>query len=212
MAELADKLAGKFIVIDGPDGAGKSTQVKLLAGDLRGRGLTVCEVRDPGGTAIGERVRQILLDVGHHGMATTTETMLFMASRAQLVAEVIGPALRRGECVVGDRFISSTVAYQGAGGMDSSAVRAVGQIAVGGLWPDLTVILDLPAEQGFERLREARDRMESKDAAFHREVRRLFLAQAAEDPDRFAVVDATGSVEAVHRRVQGVVHGWKWKH
>jgi dTMP kinase len=138
MGELVDKLAGRFVVIDGPDGAGKSTQLKLLAEHLRAAGLAVCEVRDPGGTAIGDRIRAILLDRAHGEMAVACELMLYMASRAQLAAEVIRPALSGGQCVLGDRYISSTIAYQGAGGMDAESVRQAGRIAVGATWPDPT--------------------------------------------------------------------------
>ncbi|HUT58710.1 MAG TPA: dTMP kinase [Phycisphaerae bacterium] len=201
MSDLADKLAGKFIVIDGPDGAGKTTQIELLAEQLRGSGLKVCTTRDPGGTAIGDKIRAILLDKANGGMAVECETMLYMASRAQLVSQVIRPALSRSECVLCDRYVSATVAYQGAGGADPAAIRAVGEVAVGGLWPDLTIVLDLPADVGLKRLTTAPDRMESKDRDFHARVRELFLQQAADEPARFAVIDASGSVHEVQQRL-----------
>jgi dTMP kinase len=202
MSELANKLRGRFIVVDGPDGAGKSTQLRLLAEHLAAEGVKACPVRDPGGTAIGDKIRAILLDKAHDEMSVRCELMLYMASRSQLVQEIIRPALSRGECVLGDRYVSATVAYQGAGGMSPAEVRAVGEIAVGGLWPDLTIILDLPAEEGLRRLPGKPDRMESKALDFHRRVRDLFLRQAAGEPSRFAVVDAAGTVEDVQSRLR----------
>jgi len=205
MVDLAEKLAGRFIVIDGGDGVGKSTQVHALAEFLRGQGVALRQVRDPGGTAIGEKIRRILLDKRHGEMAIRCELMLYMASRAQLAAEVIAPALAEGQCVLGDRYISSTVAYQGAGGIDVEDVLAAGRLAVGQTWPDLTIILDLPVEAGLARLSGPVDRMEAKDLAFHRRVRELFLQQAESQPDRFAVVDATGGVDEVQQRIRAVI-------
>jgi len=205
-----EKLAGRFVVIDGPDGAGKSTQVKRLADWLRSQGLAVQVARDPGGTPIGEKVRAILLDRTHDEMVVPCELMLYMACRAQLVAQVIRPALGRGECVLCDRYVSSTVAYQGAGGAEASDVREVGRVAVGGLWPDLTVILDLAAQTGLGRLAKAKDRVESKDFAYHSRVREIFLQQAKEDPERWAVVEAAGTVEDVQARLRRVIEGWEF--
>lgn len=196
-------LAGKFLVIDGPDGAGKTTQQALLAEALSDAGLEVRAVRDPGGTEIGDRIRNILLDPLHAEMGVACETLLYMASRAQLACQVIGPAIGAGACVISDRFISSTIAYQGAGGADVDEVRAVGDIAVGGLWPDLTLILDLPSDEGLARAakRSDPDRMEAKAREFHQRVRELFLAQARQDPARCVVVDASGEKTTVHQRV-----------
>ena len=205
-----DRLAGKFIVIDGPDGAGKTTQVGMLAEFLRAEGLVVREVRDPGGTAVGAKIREILLDRANAEMAVECELMLYMASRAQLAEEVIRPALAAGQCVIGDRYISSTIAYQGAGGIDPEVVRRAGRIAVGETWPDLTVVLDLPSEEGLARAKQTRrhDRMEAKGAEFHRKVRELFLLQARQDATRFAVVDGSGGVEEVHARLVAAIGDW----
>jgi len=213
MTDLTDKLGSRFIVIDGPDGAGKTTQLKLLAEHLRTRGVEVCLVRDPGGTAIGDRIRRILLDNAHGEMGVECELMLYMASRAQLAAEVIRPALARGECVLCDRYISATVAYQGAGGAEPDTVLQAGRIAVGPTWPDLTILLDLDAEVGLARVAGQRrhDRMESRGAEFHRRVRKMFLRQAQEQPERFAVVDAAGTVEEVQQRLRKVVDRWQWQ-
>ena len=208
MSDAARKLGRRFLVIDGPDGAGKSTQVRLLADWLRGQGALVEVARDPGGTPIGERVRAILLDRLHAEMAVPCELMLYMASRAQLAEQVLRPALARGACVLCDRYISSTVAYQGAGGADAGQIRRVGQVAVGGLWPDLTILLDLPAQKGLARLAPARDRVESKDFAYHSRVRELFLQQARQDDRRWAVVDADGGIEEVQSRLRSVIEKW----
>jgi len=214
MSNLADKLKGRFIVIDGPDGAGKSTQLALLADWLEDQGVSVSVTRDPGGTPIGDRVREILLDNGHSEMAIECELMLYMASRAQLAAEVIRPAIAKGDCVLCDRFISSTIAYQGAGGAQTETVRSVGEAAVGGLWPDLTIILDLPHAEGLDRARSREgagpDRMEAKQAKFHQRVRELFLRQASDDPSRFVVIDAGGKVEEVQARLRDAIERWKF--
>jgi len=209
-AKWTDRLAGKFLVIDGPDGAGKTTQAGMLAEFLRAEGLTVREVRDPGGTAIGGKIREVLLDPANAPMAVACELMLYMASRAQLAEEVIRPALAAGQCVLGDRYISASVAYQGAGGIDPQAVRQAGRIAVGETRPDLTVVLDLPSEAGLARAKQARghDRMEAKGQEFHRKVRELFLLQARQAPARFAVVDGSGRVEEVHARLRDAIRDW----
>lgn len=208
MSKTVEKFRGRFIVLDGPDGSGKSTQLRLLGDCLQNQGLTVCRTRDPGGTAIGDKIRHILLDNNHAGMAVMTETMLFMASRAQLVHEIIRPALGRGECVLCDRYVSSTIAYQGAGGTSLEDIRRAADIAVTGCWPDLTIILDLPADEGLRRIPSAPDRMESKDGGFHQRVQELFLQQAADCPSRFTVVSASGSQEDVHQRLVQALDKW----
>ncbi len=212
MSELADRLAGRFIVIDGPDGAGKSTQLGLLADWLREQGAEVVQTRDPGGTAIGDRIREILLDRDCREMTVGCEIMLYMASRAQLMGEVIAPGLRRGCCVLCDRWVSSTVAYQVAGGADERSVLKAYAAALGDVWPDLTVILDSPAELGLERAGRAcgHDRMEAKGLEFHRRVREIFLEQASQTPSRFAVLDAVGSIEDVQAGLRSVVQQWRF--
>jgi dTMP kinase len=198
MAEWMGNLAGRFIVFDGPDGSGKSTQFTRFAAACRQAGLTVCEVREPGGTSIGEQIRRVLLDPENHDMSLRCEMMLYMASRAQLVEQTIRPALERGELVLADRFISSTLAYQGtAGGMTPEEILAVGRVAVGAHWPDLTVVFDVDERIAATRLNPLLDRMERKGEEFHRRVRQGFLAQAGAEPDRYLVVDATKEADAV---------------
>ena len=210
MGELADKLAGRFIVLDGPDGAGKSTQLALLASWLVDQGVRTVAAVDPGGTAIGQRIRQILLDPAAHDMGVTCEVLLYMASRAQLADQIIRPALAAGACVVCDRYISSTIAYQGAGGADIPAIRTIGDLAVGHTWPDLTIILDVESHAGLSRVDRALDRVEAKGLEYHRRVRELFLRQAAEDPAHFTVIDAAGDVLAVAQRLREVLLSWSF--
>ena len=213
MTDLADRLAGRFIVIDGLDGAGKSTQVALLGDYLEGAGLAIRRVRDPGGTEIGDRIRDILLDSGHEKMCAPCELMLYMASRAQLAEEVIRPALAVGRCVLGDRYISSTIAYQGAGGVPTEAVAVAARIAVGDCLPDLTVILDLDAEAGLARAARAgrADRVEAKHIDYHRKVRQMFLAQARAAPATHTVISADAGVEQVQEQLRRTVVTWQWK-
>ncbi|MCE5327732.1 MAG: dTMP kinase [Planctomycetaceae bacterium] len=213
MSALADKLAGRFIVIDGPDGAGKGTQIDLLAQYLQEQGADLRRVRDPGGTEIGDRIRHILLDNRCGEMVVECELMLYMASRAQLAAEIIRPALAAGQCVLSDRYISSTIAYQGAGGTDIDVIRQVGRAAVGNTWPDLTIILDLNADLGLQRTASRQgklDRMESKGVEFHRKVRQMFARQVQDDPTHCALVDASGNIETTQRLLRDVILRWRW--
>lgn len=199
------QLRGRFVVFDGPDGSGKSTQFRRVAELVRASGIPVCEVREPGGTEIGEHVRRLLLeyrDDRHGQMDPRCEMLLFMASRAQLVAERIGPARQRGELVLADRFISSTLAYQGtAGGIPLADILRVGQIALGQNWPDLVVVFDVDEATAATRLNPLLDRMEKKGADFHRRVRQGYLDQARADPQRYAVVDARQPEDAVYDAV-----------
>jgi dTMP kinase len=199
---MAKRRRGYFIVLDGPDGSGKSTQVALLAARLKQEGIEVTRVRDPGGTMVSERVRDLLLDPALGEIDSRTEMFLYMASRAEMVARVVRPALANGLSIVSDRFISSTVAYQGyAGGLDPKQILRVGKIACGDTWPDLVIILDVPAKVGFERIRRAHDRMELKGLAYHERVVAGYRKAAAVDPKRHVLVDGRGSIETVAGRV-----------
>lgn len=199
--DWVSRLAGRFIVFDGPDGSGKSTQFRRFAHYLHEAGLSVCEVREPGGTAIGERIREILLDTAHDDMDVRCELLLYMASRAQLVATRIAPALREGRCVLADRFISSTLAYQGtAGGIDSQEILAIGRFALRDCWPDIVVVFDVDEATAATRLGPLLDRIEQKGSAFHRTVRQGYLDQARQDPQRYIVIDARADADTVFAR------------
>lgn len=196
-------LPGKFVVFDGPDGSGKSTQFRHLAQEVRAAGVETIEVREPGGTAIGEKIRDVLLDPANSEMVTRCEMLLYMASRAQLVEERIIPALARGAFVLADRFISSTLAYQGsAGGMDRKDILAVGDIAIGGRWPDLVVVFDVDPATAHERMSRERDRMEQKDAQYHARVREGYLEQARMKPNHYLVVNSAASPERVYEELR----------
>lgn len=185
------QLAGRFVVFDGPDGSGKSTQFRRFAKFVREAGQEVCEVREPGGTIIGEQIRQVLLDPAHHMMDLRCEMMLYMASRCQLVAERIMPALQHKQLVLADRFISSTLAYQGAaGGVPVEDIMSVGRVAVGHCWPDLVVVFDVDERTAARRLNPLLDRMEQKGAEYHSKVRQGYLHAAADFPRHYLVIDA----------------------
>lgn len=195
-----------FISIDGCDGTGKSTQIDLLCQWLRGEAHQVLTCRDPGSTSLGEVVRQLLLDRDDLAIARRSEMMLYMAARAQLVDEVIRPALAAGKTVVSDRYLLANVVYQGyAGGLDIERLWEVGRVAVDGLMPDLTVLLDLPADRAAARLQRTLDRMEQQGAAFHRRVREGFLAEAELRRYPIVVVDASGPIDEVQQRIRAAV-------
>lgn len=193
-----NRLAGRFVVFDGPDGAGKSSQFRRMAELVRGHGVAVCEVREPGGTRIGEQIREVLLSRANEAMDVRCELLLYMASRAQLVAQRVEPALEEGQFVLADRFVSSTLAYQGtAGGMDPQEILDVARVACGPVWPDLVVIFDVDEQTASRRLNPLLDRMEAKGVEFHRRVRAGYLQQAADHPDRYVVIDSTPDEETV---------------
>lgn len=198
---------GTFITFEGGEGTGKSTQIRLLAERLEAAGLSVRMLREPGGTVVGEAVRHILLDPSHAEMGVSAEILLYEASRAQLVDQVIRPALAAGEVVICDRFTDSTTAYQGyARGVDLARIAELNRAATGGLVPDRTLVLDVDPEVGVARATtHSADRLESEDLAFHRRVREGFLAIAAEEPDRVRIVDASGSAGQVARRVSAAL-------
>ena len=194
-----------FISLDGLDGTGKSTQCRLLAEWLRKQGQEVVECADPGGTPVGDTIRDLLLG-RRHDMSLPCEALLFMASRAQLTAEVIRPALAAGRTVLADRYLLANVVYQGhAGGLDPDRLWEIGRLATGGLLPDLTFVLDLPVDVALSRRTGPADRVESRDLAYHTRVREGFLAEAQRHPDIIQVVDAAQPIQKVHERIRHVL-------
>jgi dTMP kinase len=198
---------GRFITIEGPDGGGKTTQAERLAAALRDRGQDVLLTREPGGTRFGERIRAVLLDASAGSHSALADALLFSAARIQLVTEALQPALAAGRWVVCARYADSTLAYQGyGGGVPLERLRALEAIATGGLRPDRTVLLDVPAEVGLARKGDEQTRFESAfDLGFHQRVRTGFLALAAAEPDRFRVVDARDDAEAVFAKVLAAI-------
>jgi dTMP kinase len=208
-------LRGKFLVFDGGEGCGKSTQARLLREELERQNVPVLPVHDPGATRIGEMIREILLDPRNTDMGMRCEMLLYMASRAQMMIEKILPALAAGQAVVSDRFVSSTLAYQlGGDGLTADDIRRVGDIAIQSRWPDLTLIFDLPVEASQARVRPKftlfpddpragmdLDRIEQRSLAYHDQVRKNYLEQVKADPNRYRVINADQSVEQVHEDV-----------
>jgi dTMP kinase len=194
---------GVFITFEGGDGSGKSTQMRLLAERLRREGREVIETVEPGGTRIGAQIRRILLDSANQDLRATPELLLYFASRAQNVEELILPALERGAIVLSDRFTDSSMAYQGyARGLGEEAVLALDRVSCHGLVPNLTVLIDIDPETSLARARErqlsrSETRMDEQAAEFHREVREAYRVMAAREPKRFHVIDGRADVETV---------------
>ncbi len=193
-----------FFSFDGLDGVGKTTQRNLFCGWLRELGHTVVECRDPGSTPLGEKIRAVLLE---HQVGVPidrrSEMLLFMAARAQLVDEVIRPALAKGHTVVSDRFLLANVVYQGhAGGLDPQAIWEVGQVATGGLMPELTFVLDLPPQDAQGRIERPLDRMETQGDDFHRRLRQGYLTEASRQPNAIVVIDAAQPIERVQEEIR----------
>jgi len=201
------------VTFEGPEGSGKSTQIQLLHQALKGRGFAVVCTREPGGTPISEQIRAVLHDLKNVGMSPEAEVLLYSASRAQHVAQLIRPALERGGVVISDRYAESTLAYQGYGrGLDLDILKTITGFATGGLYPDLVIYLDLDVQLGLQRkLRDQQqgqgewNRMDQQDIAFHRRVREGYLKMAGQDRERWLVIDATRSVEEIHSMVLGRV-------
>ncbi|MEW6181208.1 MAG: dTMP kinase [Chloroflexota bacterium] len=189
-----------FITLEGPEGSGKTTQISRLADHLREQGYRVLTLREPGGTPISEQVRAVLMNLANTAMHPRTEILLFLAARAQLVEEVIRPALAQGEIVLCDRYADSTLAYQGYGhGVDLETLRQLLQFATGGLRPDLTFLLDVDPLVGLRRKQKEGEwnRMDAYDAEFHRRVREGYLQLAQAEPQRWVIVDASQPPDAV---------------
>ena len=197
-----------FITLEGPDGGGKTSQVQHLAKYLRAENFNVLITREPGGSPIGDQIRQVIMELKNTAMDPHTEFLLFSASRAQHVAEVIRPGLEAGQIVISDRFYDSSLAYQGYGqGLSLETLKDITYFATDGLAPDLTLLLDLPVDEGLRR-READgnwNRMDAYDINFHRQVRRGYLKLAAEDPQRWVVLSAEQSFDALQEEIRRTV-------
>ncbi|GAA2844789.1 hypothetical protein GCM10010517_01090 [Streptosporangium fragile] len=201
--ETAEQARGMFIAFEGGEGSGKTTQSRLLAIWLRDQGYDVVQTREPGSTKVGMRLRAILLDAVHQGLSARSEALLYAADRAEHVEKVIRPALYRGSMVISDRYVDSSLAYQGAGrALDPGDVTRINSWATGGLVPDLTVLIDTPPSVGLARLGGAADRIESEPLEFHERVRREFRALAAAEPERYVVIDGTLPQEEIARLIQ----------
>ncbi len=207
-------MKGMFITFEGIEGSGKSTQIALLANYLTARGVRHVLTREPGGTLIGDQVRKILLDPANRSLDPAAELLLYAASRAQHLREIILPALADGTNVLCDRFSDATLAYQGYGrGLDSEMIRSLDRIVTAGMRPDLTLLFDIDAASGIARAQgrnnsrglEAEARFENEELAFHERVRQGYLTLVAQEPDRIRVVDASSSPEAVQAKVRKIV-------
>jgi dTMP kinase len=204
------KQRGRFITFEGMDGCGKTTQLRLFAQFLREQGREVVETVEPGGTAIGQQIRRILLDPASVEIHARTELLLYFASRAQNVEQVIRPALAAGKVVLCDRFTDSTLVYQGCGrGLDTQIVRDLDRIACQGLKPDATVLIDIDLETSLHRARRrnervgpAESRIDEEGAAFHERVREGYLALVEAEPERIAVIDGRAGVQEVAQRIR----------
>jgi len=203
-------MAGVFITFEGIDGCGKSTQMRLLASELRVRGLNVVSTREPGGTPLGQRLRAALLDVEEQ-VDPLTELLVFAADRAQHVRKFLLPVLQQGQIVLSDRYADATVAYQGAGrGFEPELIQEIVQLATGGLQPDLTLLFDLSVPESAVRTRRRvanknTDRLDIEDAEFHTRVRNAYLEIARANPERIRVIEARGSVQETHAAVMDIV-------
>jgi len=203
-------MAGAFITFEGIDGCGKSTQLRLLASELRVRGLEIVTTREPGGTALGRKLRAALLDIEEQ-VDPLAELLVFAADRAQHVRTLLSPAIENNQIVLSDRYADATVAYQGAGrGFEPKLIKDIVQLATGGLTPDLTLLFDLSVSESAVRTRRRvasknTDRLDIEDAGFHTRVRNAYLEIAKAEPDRFRVIDARNSTRETHKMVMDIV-------
>ena len=207
-------MTGKFITFEGIDGSGKSTQLRMLASDLRARGVDIISTHEPGGTPLGRRLREAFLET-EETVAPRAELLLFAADRAQHVEFLITPALAEGRTVISDRYADATFAYQGAGrGFEEETVNEVIALATGGLKPDLTLFFDISVERALGRMNShsgnerIQNRMDLETAEFYTRVREAYLGIAEREPERFKIVDANGSVDEIHRNVAEIVNGF----
>ncbi|MBP9855245.1 MAG: dTMP kinase [Candidatus Omnitrophica bacterium] len=194
---------GLFITFEGSEGSGKSTQMELIGRYLKEKNKDILFVREPGGVAISEKIRAILLDPENKIMASSCEMLLYMAARAQLVEEIIAPALKKGKVVICDRFLDSTIVYQGYGHqMDIPFINKVGTFATQGIKPDLTFIFDIEAKKGLARIKRDKDRIEQRAMTYHTRVRNGYLAIAKKEPKRIKIINSDQSIEDIHKHVR----------
>lgn len=203
-------MSGKFISIEGIEGAGKSTQLSFIRTFLQQRGKTVVVTREPGGTELGEQIRELLLTPRETGMSHDAELLLMFAARAEHIEQVINPALKQGHWVVCDRFVDATFAYQGGGrGIDQKRIEAISDWTLKGLQTDLTLLFDLPVEVGQDRVvkrQQQKDRFEQEKSAFFQQIRDCYLQRAANEPDRIKVIDASQSIENIEPQVSALLN------
>lgn len=208
---MAERMPGRFISIEGGDGAGKSTQLAVIAGVLDAHQIEFVMTREPGGTPLGEALRELLLNQQGQNLANDTELMLMFAARAQHIEAVIKPALAQGVWVVSDRFSDASFAYQGAQGLSVERIQALSDWVLKGFMPDLTLLFDLPVEQGFARVNqrgEQQDRFEQESLAYKQRVREIYRSRAEAEPQRIRVIDSSGDIPSVSRQVEQQLQGF----
>jgi dTMP kinase len=199
-------MSGIFITFEGSESCGKSTQARMLYEYLRGQGRKAVFLREPGGTKVSEKIRKILLDKKNTAISAVTEMLLYMTSRRQTVEEVIMPALESGKIVLCDRFLDSTIVYQGYGlGLDRGMITRLGKIATMGLEPDLTILLDTPLKEALDAIGSKKDRIESRTLAYHERVKRGYLELAKREPGRIKVVKLQARKEQTQEKIRGLV-------
>ncbi len=198
---------GKFITLEGSEGSGKSTQSALICDYLKKRGKDVVALREPGGVKISEAIRDLLLDVKNEAMSFECETLLYMAARAQVVKEIIAPALKAGKIIVCDRFLDSTFVYQGYGhGIDIAFIKKLGAFATSGIKPDLTLLFDIDTHKGLARTNAVKDRIELRSVEYHKRVRKGYLELAAKEPKRIKVIKVDAPKEEIFVRVRSHIN------
>jgi len=198
-------MKGKFITFEGSEGCGKSTQSKLLYEYLKSKGYKLVYIREPGGTRISEKIRDILLAPENH-ISPIAETLLYMAARAQIVDEIIKPALKKGKIVICDRFLDSTLAYQGYGlGIDIKVIKTIGNFVTGGIKPNLTIFLDLPVQEGLKYRKFSKDRIEKRSYLYHLKVRKGYLKLAVSEPARIKIVKVVEEKHETQRKIRELV-------